>query len=36
MAYIFGKGLIIRGEVAGEGDVQVQGQVEGKLSLIHI
>lgn len=33
MAYIFGKGLIIRGEVAGEGDVQVQGQVEGKITL---
>jgi cytoskeletal protein CcmA (bactofilin family) len=33
MAYIFGKGLIIRGEVAGEGDVQVLGDLEGKISL---
>jgi cytoskeletal protein CcmA (bactofilin family) len=33
MAYIFGKGLIIRGEVAGEGDVQLQGELDGKISL---
>lgn len=33
MAYIFGKGLMIRGEVAGEGDVQVEGELEGKITL---
>ena len=33
MAYVFGKGLIIRGELAGEGDVELQGHLEGKINL---
>jgi len=33
MAYVFGKGLIIRGELAGEGDVELQGHLEGKVNL---
>jgi cytoskeletal protein CcmA (bactofilin family) len=34
MTFILGKGLVIRGELTGEGDVQVQGQLEGKINLI--
>ncbi|MBW8056921.1 MAG: polymer-forming cytoskeletal protein [candidate division NC10 bacterium] len=33
MAFIFGKGLILRGKLEGEGDLQVQGHLEGKISL---
>ncbi len=33
MALIFGKGLILRGNLEGEGDLQVQGHLEGKISL---
>ncbi len=33
MAYILGKGLILRGELTGEGDLQVQGHLEGTISV---
>lgn len=33
MAYILGKGLVFRGELTGEGDLQVQGQLEGKINV---
>jgi len=31
--YFIGKGLILRGEISGEGDVQVEGEFEGKINL---
>lgn len=34
MACILGKGLIFRGELTGEGDLQLQGHVEGKIAVI--
>jgi cytoskeletal protein CcmA (bactofilin family) len=34
MSFVIGKGLILRGEVSGEGDLQVEGQIEGKVSLV--
>lgn len=33
MAYILGKGLVLRGELTGEGDLQVQGHLEGKINV---
>lgn len=33
MAYILGKGLVFRGELTGEGDLQVQGHLEGKINV---
>ncbi len=33
MPYILGKGLVIRGELTGDGDVHVQGQLHGKISV---
>ena len=31
--YCIGKGLILRGEISGVGDVQVEGEFEGKINL---
>lgn len=31
--YFIGKGLVLRGEISGEGDVQVEGELEGRMSL---
>lgn len=31
--YFIGKGLVLRGEISGEGDVQVEGEFEGKINL---
>lgn len=31
--YFIGKGLILRGEISGAGDVQVEGEFEGRMSL---
>ncbi|MFQ5848039.1 MAG: polymer-forming cytoskeletal protein [Candidatus Methylomirabilales bacterium] len=33
MAFVFGKGLVLRGELTGEGDLQVQGHLEGKINV---
>lgn len=33
MTCMVGKGLVLRGEMMGEGDLHVQGQVEGKINL---
>ncbi len=33
MTYILGKGLVFRGELTGEGDIQVQGHMEGKIAV---
>lgn len=33
MAYILGKGLVFRGELTGEGDLHIQGHLEGKVNV---
>lgn len=33
MSFVIGKGLVVRGELSGVGDVQLGGQVEGKINL---
>lgn len=33
MACMVGKGLILRGELSGDGDLHVQGHVEGKINV---
>lgn len=33
MSFVVGKGLVLRGELSGEGDVRLEGQLEGKVNL---
>ncbi len=34
MPFVIGKGLTLRGEVSGEGDLHVEGQLQGKVNLV--
>jgi len=34
MPFVIGKGLTLRGEVSGEGDLHVEGQLHGKVNLV--